>query len=574
MADLDLAVAGGLDVLSRLLTRGERFVLRKWQRLPDPARSLFARLFNRKHQIVAIDRLDYADIDDINGTAEILASHGFAWCTPSAPLPSSMRLVLYDRSELADICKRLRLPRSGRREVLEERLLACGDTLLRELDRPGIWIRHRGLFRRLCRAFLGRADGDLRMLVLSRMGVVRFPDVPSMGGVGLYPDRRTLLADERARRWARQCLATPALPPGALDAALHLVEQPCNSAPWQRRHRATRYGLAVALAGVAELERKREYEEALSVWTRIRAQDPRAAHAVRQAICLGHLGQAADGARICRTVLDLPATDPACRLALERTGRRLARASGLPWRPSPPLRAPNERSLALVRSDDSGRRPTWTVGNGSFDVETAVVHTLRQRGRHAEHVENDLWTTIFGLLLYDVLFWPVPGMFSGRLAMAPLDLGLPSFAEHRATPLAHALHEIRGDHGLGRLHAAFRDHAGEAIRGVVWNRWTEAHLALFLESITGPVCAEILAALAKGAPRRGFPDVCVLRGPAIRVDGLFPSRIPEECVFVEVKGPGDALRDDQRVWLDSLSRAGASVEVWSIHETGVRAGSR
>ena len=49
----------------------------------------------------------------------------------------------------------------------------------------------------------------------------------------------------------------------------------------------------------------------------------------------------------------------------------------------------------------------------------------------------------------------------------------------------------------------------------------------------------------------GFPDL-VLCGPRV--------------VFVEVKGDGDRLRQDQAAWLESLARAGAEVHVWTAEE--------
>jgi hypothetical protein len=61
----------------------------------------------------------------------------------------------------------------------------------------------------------------------------------------------------------------------------------------------------------------------------------------------------------------------------------------------------------------------------------------------------------------------------------------------------------------------------------------------------------------------GLPDLVVLPGPVARIDG-FPSRIPNDLVCVEVKGPTDSLRDGQRVWLDRLVSIGISAEVWHV----------
>ena len=52
--------------------------------------------------------------------------------------------------------------------------------------------------------------------------------------------------------------------------------------------------------------------------------------------------------------------------------------------------------------------------------------------------------------------------------------------------------------------------------------------------------------------RSGFPDLIVANG----TPGCF--------AFLEVKGPGDALRDAQRRWLEDLRALGASAEVLEV----------
>ena len=62
----------------------------------------------------------------------------------------------------------------------------------------------------------------------------------------------------------------------------------------------------------------------------------------------------------------------------------------------------------------------------------------------------------------------------------------------------------------------------------------------------------------------GLPDLVVLPGPDITVDGLFPARLGPELHLVEVKGPGDSVRDEQAIWFDRLVDAGVSVELWRV----------
>ena len=162
------------------------------------------------------------------------------------------------------------------------------------------------------------------------------------------------------------------------------------------------------------------------------------------------------------------------------------------------------------------------------------------------------------------MFAPVPGMLPGALQVAPLDLGLPAFASRRSHLLRPALAEIRSDHGLARLARAFDDHEGEAVRGVSWEHWDRTELERILSGLGGPLIASVLDALAHGAARTGLPDLVVLAGPSLRIPGLFPGAVPATPMFIEVKGPGDTLRDAQRVWLHRLNAGKVHAEVWDI----------
>ena len=52
--------------------------------------------------------------------------------------------------------------------------------------------------------------------------------------------------------------------------------------------------------------------------------------------------------------------------------------------------------------------------------------------------------------------------------------------------------------------------------------------------------------------RRGFPDLLLLGGESDRYE------------FIEVKGPGDVLRPEQRQWLAALASAGLSARILEV----------
>lgn len=56
-------------------------------------------------------------------------------------------------------------------------------------------------------------------------------------------------------------------------------------------------------------------------------------------------------------------------------------------------------------------------------------------------------------------------------------------------------------------------------------------------------------------PRKGFPDLVLLR--------------PPEILFVEVKAAGGRVEPPQRLWLDELAECGLETAVWKPKDLGV-----
>ena len=59
------------------------------------------------------------------------------------------------------------------------------------------------------------------------------------------------------------------------------------------------------------------------------------------------------------------------------------------------------------------------------------------------HAEGGIWSTMFGLLMWEVLFMPVPDIFRTSFQTAPLDLQSPSFYPARKQSIHAQLERIR-----------------------------------------------------------------------------------------------------------------------------------
>lgn len=505
-ADLRELLDRALEREGALLTAGEGVVCARMRALDEDAAELYARLSLREARVLRLGALRYA----VRGAWPRLVEAGLA----TEAVPDDQAREAFDVEGLRAACARLGLPRSGARAALEERLAGR-----RWLAEPVGMVLHRRLLRRLER-FAGM---DRQLLVAERLELVRWPAYEPAGGAGLFPDRRALRAWERARagEWTdpdeprRLALAGPR--PFGPSPFRHAVEALLAGDPGADQLAGIP---GLALPRVRALEREGRLAEALSA---CRAGDP----------------------------------DPALDLALRRTGARLARSLRQPWPPTPPRREAPIRRLRLVRGSPAGARPRW--GDAADPVEAAVIRVLAESGREAVHGENGLWTTLFALLFRDLYFLPIPGRLPTARRTGPLDLGTPAFYEARREAIEQRLAALAAGEGP-RFAAAWQ---GESLDGLRL-RGAEA----LVGEVPPAMLGAILGRLAReGWPvARGLPDLLVRPGAPVRLDAAIPPRLDGDAILVEVKGPTDSLRDEQRVWIDLLLRQGIRVEVWEVRD--------
>jgi hypothetical protein len=189
-------------------------------------------------------------------------------------------------------------------------------------------------------------------------------------------------------------------------------------------------------------------------------------------------------------------------------------------------------------------------------VERAALDALlgaTRRGVGA-HLENRFPLALFGLAFWDVVFAPVPGAFANAYQLGPIDLFWEDFAKIRAAAIERRVTELTS-------RGALRDRIADT-----WNRkngvnnalvaWDTIDFALIDRAIDALPLGGIVALLTYlahhlGEVHTGFPDVVVLYD-----DGGHE--------FVEVKGPGDQLRTEQRVWLGQLGSMGLEARALKV----------
>ncbi|KAI9057954.1 hypothetical protein FKP32DRAFT_1743401 [Trametes sanguinea] len=250
------------------------------------------------------------------------------------------------------------------------------------------------------------------------------------------------------------------------------------------------------------------------------------------------------------------------RLKLDEAGRVLGGKGGenatLSWANRRET-SPQKRG-ARDEPEKFGGKSVWKGRDGEeVSVEAlALQHYEDQHGCKGFHSEGRIVTTLFGLLFWDVLFAPIPGAFETRYQAAPLDLAEDTFYYARQALADARLAEIEAGRAAEILEQAWTAHEGVVCVGVRWDLFTREDLVGIVKCMDRKALAVICRLMCEDYAGRtgGVPDLIVWN---------------EEkgwAKFVEVKGPGDSLQENQKVWIDVLLQAGMPVEVCHVYEAG------
>ena len=547
LTDLRTWVRDGLERGGDLLSAGEVLIAQRLLAVDGAVGLLLARLHTRKRSCFPASDLADRYGEDAWRSAEALVDLDLA----DHLVPPATRAAHSTVAELRAACVRLGLRRSGAHAALVERLAQVP----RWDDRRWVRLRHRELVQRLGRFATLRRHPDPAQAVIERLGHVAWPEYALTDGPVAHRNRAALLAWEHA-------LARRDEADGDELLALLRTEVGSPASTLDLRGSLERRLLARAY----ELERAGEPARARA-WLEALGPERAASSAVRRARCLEAEERPAEALQVLLSARETPGETP--RLDVHRAGRRVARALRRAWPPAPPLPPLRERHLRLEAGEKDAGRPTWVVDGEAFTIEAAVVRALQRAGRRAVHAEGGLWRTIFALVTAEIRFLPVRGALPVTRLDAPLDDGSPAFVARRAGPIATLLAALRAGAG-GRIVAeADARWRGKRLRGADWTSPAEL-LCEVAANASGAALAQLVERLLVDGDRAvaGLPDLVILPGGPATLDGAHPSGLASTLFLAELKGPTDALRDEQRVWIGLLSDAGLRTELWHVAPNG------
>ncbi|XP_073083192.1 fanconi-associated nuclease 1 isoform X1 [Manis javanica] len=197
--------------------------------------------------------------------------------------------------------------------------------------------------------------------------------------------------------------------------------------------------------------------------------------------------------------------------------------------------------------------------------EVALAHYRRSGFDQGIHGEGSTFSTLYGLLLWDLIFMDgIPDVFRNAYQAFPLDLCTDSFFASRGPAIEARLqliHSAPAESLRAWVAAAWQAQEGRVASIVSWDRFASLQQAQDLVScLGGPVLSGVCRRLAVDFRhcRGGLPDLVVWNSQNHRFK------------LVEVKGPNDRLSHKQMIWLDELRKLGAEVEVCHVVPVGAK----
>ena len=537
----------------RLFSAEELSTIEGLLALPRPVQMLYVRLLNRRGELFRASKLDYPEIGGLESPLEQLGEAGYVDLDPDDVFEDGAALALLTVPELRALADRLDLDRRGRRAEVLERLedaprdhlrplVAGTDRFVRQLQYDPFLLAQV--------VFFGNRHQDHTEFVLVDLEVSAYEDYSVSLDAPLFEDRDALARYlDAANRWDEGWLAweegdAEQLAALGQQALADLAQRPLL-APHRRRVDPARYDERLAFSWARQLERDGDLDGAIRIY-RTLLDDPRSMTrasevADRVGLALRRSDRAGELTALTSFLLETPRTNDIARFRV----RRRLHLAGHGDDPRRELATPPVVEMTFPHAGHAGPKALYLVGDEALPVEEAALIEL---GGDGLWCENSLVSTLFGLLLWDALFAPVPGMFQHPFQDAPLDLRGETFYEHRREAIDDRLAELDHADIATEVIAAHAAHHPRRCRGVAWDAYDVDTLARAAVAL-GPHLSPILLRIARH-PRRhrkGMPDLFVFTGDA--------------AAMVEVKGPGDQVSIEQALWHDFLLREGVDVRL-------------
>ncbi|NVD09003.1 VRR-NUC domain-containing protein [Vibrio sp. JPW-9-11-11] len=508
---------------SDLLRGDEHQWLAVFNGISKAAQCLLVRLYSRKGHWFRSDKLNYQEIDSLQGALDELASHHFVALSPDLS-EQELAANLLTKPEI------LALYPQHTKSLKKEHLIAClsEDTFtdFERLTFTVIKLNSAHMIDLLLTLFFANTHQDLSQFVLDDLGLHQFEQYQLSQARRFFASRAQIdrlieLNQLSTLYW--QCDRKEKC---QLDALIDAMPEPVEHRYVDRKREHMINDIA------RDYERLNELETALALFKQTKLTPSRE----RRARIYDKLDQNELFSDIVTDMLTHPIDIAELEIA-EKLKQRVLRKQGF----KVPRASKPTCSEHRVELDLSQQR-----------VELAAKTYFEKLGWTVFYSENALLNSLFGLTFWEAIFAPIEGAFINAYQHRPLDLYHADFASKRAQAINRALETIRGGDTQSLLDT-YRAKCGISNPFVHWGLLDEALLHLALTHIPSEMLAKLFTVMLSDLKlfRSGMPDLIAFK------EGTFE--------WIEVKGPGDKLQDNQWRWFKEFERLNVPFSVCYVN---------
>ena len=497
---------------SDLLTREEHEWLQSFETLSKHAQCLLVRLYSRKGYWFRSDKLSYQEIPSVDEALTELSQQELVSLSPTLS-HQELAANLLTKPEISALYPEL--PKSLKKDALVECLSNTEFDRYDQLEFTIIKLNSAHMIDVLLTLFFANTHQDLSQFVLDDLGLHQFEQYQLSKERRFFDSREQIDQLIELSQLANLYWQFDRKDKNNLGLLIEAMPQSVshNYIDRKREHLLNDIG--------RDYERINELESAQAIFAQTRLTPSRE----RRARIFDKLQQDALFCDIVTEMLDSP-IDVAEFEVAQKLEQRLKRKLGqkVPRAQKPKC---NKYHLEL---DLSQHR-----------VELVTKEHFEHQGWQVFYAENTLLNALFGLTFWDAIFAPVEGAFINAYQHRPLDLYHSDFASKRDKLITSAFNSLEAGN-TKQLIEKYDAKIGISNPFVHWGAVSKALIEHALTTIPTSMLVDLLSVQLRDLKlyRNGMPDLIAFKG--------------EQFEWIEVKGPGDKLQDNQWRWIKEFHR--------------------
>ncbi|MDH5914795.1 VRR-NUC domain-containing protein [Vibrio splendidus] len=516
-----------------LLSDDECHWLSAYKRLSVASQCLMVRLLSRKGCWFRSDKLNYVEIPDLNSALQELSTAGFIALSHPAEqhdlVISNVELGLHllTKPELLNVFPAFKSNKTAKKDELLLLLDQQPFDQFQNLNFDCIYIVEAQVIDVLLLLFFANTYQDLSQFVLSDLGLNTFENYPLSKQRRFFTSRNQLNQLIQMRDIQRQYSEGDRKDPEFLELLL-------QSIPAESEHRSSARKRSRLINDIArDLERLNQNDQAI-FWFKQSTLPPSRERLARIYDKQDELDLMCDIVTKIKTVpSDVSELEVAIKLEdrlLRKQGHKVPRAS-----------KPSCEQIKLELDLSQTR------------VELAVKQHFEDQGWDVYFSENSFLCGLFGLAFWEVIFADAEGAFINRYQHRPLDLYHSDFVDKRAEQV-EAVFQTIFKHGLNHLLNIYDQKRGIANPFVHWNYFPRSLVEHSMEAIPNALIVYLFKVILSDLKlfRTGMPDLIAFKD--------------KEFHWIEVKGPGDKLQDNQWRWIKEFERLSVPFSVCYVNQ--------